>query len=128
MRVRSIFPLALLALFGALPAPADRGPQSPSRQQAEPPPAAPARREPSTATITFRKIFKSSTPEFVEIRINRRGESTYDIRQLDDPPSPESFPVSPALAEKIFALSAELRDFNGVTLDLPRRVANLGEK
>ncbi|HXU20171.1 MAG TPA: hypothetical protein VN788_06290, partial [Verrucomicrobiae bacterium] len=37
---------------------------------------------PSGATITFRKIFKSSYPEFVEIKVTESGTGTYDIRQL----------------------------------------------
>jgi hypothetical protein len=55
------------------------------------------------ATITFRKIFKSSYPEFVEIKVNENGSATYDIRQLDEPPSPVAFEVSPTLIQKIFS-------------------------
>lgn len=84
--------------------------------------------EPAQPTITFLKVFKSSTPEYVEIRIDRQGAGTYDIRQLDDTSRPEPCTVSPALAAKIFSLADELHDFNGVQLDVRRRVANLGEK
>jgi hypothetical protein len=126
MGTRRILLLSLLALFASVPAAAQ---ESASNRQAQQPAAtAPAASEPSVATITFRKIFKSSTPEFVEIKVNRNGDSTYDIRQLDDQPSPESFPITPAVAEKIFALAADLHDFNGIELEVSRRVANLGEK
>jgi hypothetical protein len=79
-------------------------------------------------TITYRKIFKSSYPEFVEIKLNENGHGTFDIRQLDEAPVPQPFEVSSALAEKIFALAAKLHNFQGVDLDIHRRIANLGEK
>ncbi|HEV3482867.1 MAG TPA: hypothetical protein VGR97_11130 [Candidatus Acidoferrales bacterium] len=82
----------------------------------------------SGATITFRKIFKSSYPEFVEIKINESGAGTYDIRQLSDDPSPQPMEVDPAVAQKIFALAAKLHDFDGINLEMHRRIANLGQK
>jgi hypothetical protein len=83
---------------------------------------------PSGATITYRKIFKASSPEFVEIKVNRSGAGTYDIRQLDDTPRPEPFRISTALAGKIFLLARAMRDFNGIKLEARRRIANLGVK
>src|SRR3984885_11102026 len=79
-------------------------------------------------TITYRKIFKSSYPEFVEIKLNENGHGTFDIRQLDEAAVPQPFEISSALAEKIFALAAKLHNFQGVDLDIHRRIANLGEK
>lgn len=79
-------------------------------------------------TITFRKVFKSSYPEFVEIRVNASGSGTYDIRALDDSPSPQPLDLGAALAQKIFALAAQLHDFQGVDLEIHHRIANLGEK
>jgi hypothetical protein len=87
-------------------------------------PASPA----SGATITFRKIFKSSYPEFVEIKISESGSGSYDIRQLSDDPSPQPMEIDPSLAQKIFGLAAKLDDFDGVQLDMHRRIANLGQK
>src|SRR6202046_4129901 len=81
-----------------------------------------------TPTITYRKIFKSSYPEFVEIKLNESGHGTFDIRQLDEAAVPQPFEISSALAEKIFALAAKLRNFQGADLDIHRRIANLGEK
>jgi hypothetical protein len=80
------------------------------------------------ATITFRKVFKSSYPEFVEIKINESGAGTYDIRQLSDDPSPQPMDVDPSVAQKIFALAAKLHDFDGLDLEMHRRIANLGQK
>ena len=82
----------------------------------------------SGATLSFRKIFKSSTPEFTEIRIHESGSCTYDLRSLDDPPDPQPFDVGPALREKMFALAAQLQNFRGADLDIKRRIANLGAK
>lgn len=79
-------------------------------------------------TITFRKVFKTSYPEFVEIKVTQSGSGTFDIRQLDDDPNPQSFEVSPALAQKIFDLAGKLHDFQGVDLEVHKRLANLGEK
>lgn len=84
---------------------------------------------PSDAPIvTFRKIFKSSYPEFVEIKVMQTGAGTYDIRQLDDEASPAPFQIGPALTQRIFELTARLRNFKGLDLDVHRRIANLGEK
>ncbi len=82
----------------------------------------------SGATITFRKIFKSSYPEFVEIKVTESGAGTYDIRQLSDDPSPQPMEVDPSVVQKIFALAAKLHNFDGIDLEMHRRIANLGQK
>ncbi len=79
-------------------------------------------------TLTFRKIFKSSYPEFAEIKVNENGAGTYDIRQLDDTPSPQPMQISQALAHKLFQLAAELHNFEDLDLDVHRRIADLGQK
>ena len=81
-----------------------------------------------TPTVTFRKVFKQSFPEFVEIKVNENGQATYDIRQLDEEASPQPFAVSRPLVEKIFQLAAQLHHFDGPSLDIHRKIANLGEK
>ncbi|MGH9686574.1 MAG: hypothetical protein ACRD5K_05730 [Candidatus Acidiferrales bacterium] len=82
----------------------------------------------SEAVITFRKIFKSSYPEYVEIKVPETGACTADIRQLSDDPSPQRFQLSEPVVQHIFDLAGELHDFNGVSLEIHRRIANLGEK
>jgi hypothetical protein len=84
--------------------------------------------ENSAAEITFRKVFKTSYPEFVEIKINQAGAGSYDIRQLDEDANPQPFEVSPPLAQRIFELAAKLNNFQNVDLDVHRRLANLGAK
>jgi hypothetical protein len=83
---------------------------------------------PGNATITFRKVFKTSFPEFVEIKLNQQGVGTADLRQLDEDPNPQAFEIGASLAQKIFALAAKLHNFQGVDLEVHRRLANLGEK
>jgi hypothetical protein len=83
---------------------------------------------PDIPTVTFRKVFKQSFPEYVEIKVNENGQATYDIRQLDEEASPQPFSVSRPLVEKIFQLAAQLHHFDGPSLDIHRKIANLGEK
>lgn len=79
-------------------------------------------------SLTFRRIFKSSYPEFVEIAVNEDGTGTYDIRQLDDTASPQPLQIGTPLVRKMFELADDLHDFEGVDLDVHRRIANLGQK
>lgn len=79
-------------------------------------------------TLTFRRVFKSSYPEYVEIRINEDGTGTYDIRQLDDTASPQPLQIGMPLTRKMFELAGDLHDFDGADLDVHRRIANLGQK
>jgi hypothetical protein len=83
---------------------------------------------PGDATITFRKVFKTSYPEFVEIKVSESGRGTYDIRQLDEEASPQAFEVGAPLARRIFDLAAKLHNFDGVDLEIHHRIANLGQK
>ncbi len=80
------------------------------------------------ATITFRKVFKTSYPEFVEIKVSDAGSGTFDIRGLDEEPSPQPFQMGPELSQRIFGLAGKLHNFQGVDLAVHRRIANLGEK
>jgi hypothetical protein len=80
------------------------------------------------ATITYRRVFKGSNPEFIEIKLGDDGTATYDIRQLSDAPDPEPFHVGDALRMKVFELAGELHNFEGLDLDVHRRIADLGQK
>jgi hypothetical protein len=83
----------------------------------------------TAAKLTFRRVFKSSTPEFIEITVrDDSDESTYEIRQLDDDPEKLPFQVSAALRTKMFDLAGLLNHFQGQDLDVHRKIANLGEK
>jgi hypothetical protein len=81
-----------------------------------------------TATVVYRKVFKNSSPEFIELRIRADGAATYDIRMLDDEPLPQPFAVGKELTQKIFELAGKLNYFDGQELDVKRRIAHLGIK
>jgi hypothetical protein len=79
--------------------------------------------------LTFRRVFKSSTPEFIEISVREDSDqSTYEIRQLDDDPEKSPFEVSAPLRAKMFELAGQLNHFQNQDLDVHRKIANLGEK
>jgi hypothetical protein len=84
---------------------------------------------PAHAKLSYRRIFKSSSPEFIEIVIRDDSDAaTFEIRQLDEDPGASPFEVSAPLREKMFELAAQLKYFQGQDLDVHRRIANLGEK
>jgi hypothetical protein len=81
------------------------------------------------AKLTFRRVFKSSSPEFIEISIrDDADQATYDIRQLDEDPEKLPFEVGSALRSKMFELAGQLNHFQNQDLDVHRKIANLGEK
>jgi len=84
---------------------------------------------PSSAKLTFKRIFKSSSPEFIQIVVREDSDTaTYEIRQLEEDPGSSPFEVSAALRAKMFDLAAQLNHFQGQDLDVHRKIANLGEK
>jgi len=90
--------------------------------------AANANASDSGPTLTFTQVFKSSYPEYIQIAVDQEGKGTWDIRQLDDAPSPQPLQIEVALAQKMFSLASGLHDFHGADLDVRRRIANLGTK
>ena len=82
----------------------------------------------SGATITYLKVFKSSYPEYVEIKVSESGVGSFDIRQLDEQPNPQPLQVGAPTVQRIFDLSAKLRNFDGQNLNVHHKLASLGEK
>jgi hypothetical protein len=79
--------------------------------------------------LTFRRIFKSSSPEFIEIIVPEDSHAaTYDIRQLDEDPGAAPFEITAGLKAHMFELAGQLNNFRGQDLDVHRKIANLGEK
>jgi hypothetical protein len=79
--------------------------------------------------FTYRRVFKSSTPEFIEIKIRQNSDTaSYEIRQLDEDGGASAFEVSGPLRGKIFELVEHLNHFKSLDLDVHRKIANLGEK
>lgn len=90
--------------------------------------ALPAVRAAGNATITYRRVFKGSNPEFIEIKVSDSGAATYDIRQLSEDADPEKLEMGAPVRAKIFELAAALHDFDGIDLDVHRKIADLGQK
>lgn len=83
----------------------------------------------TVAKLTFRRIFKESTPEFIEITVAQdTDKATYEIRQLDEDPEKSPFEVGAALRAKMFDLAGQMNHFQNQDLDVHRKIANLGEK
>jgi len=54
--------------------------------------------------VQLSPVFKSSVPEFIEIRIQENSAAaTYEIRQLDEDAGATPFEVGPALRSKFFS-------------------------
>jgi len=84
---------------------------------------------PAGAKLTFRRVFKGSSPEFIEITVREDSDAAaYEIRQLDEDAGSSPFQVSAAWRTKMFDLAAQLKHFQGLDLDVHRKIANLGEK
>jgi hypothetical protein len=79
-------------------------------------------------TITYRRIFKGSVPEFIEIKITEPGTATFEIRQLDEEAGADAFEVGAPVRQKIFELAAELKNFAISDLDVQKKIASLGQK
>jgi hypothetical protein len=90
--------------------------------------SAPAAVFAADATVTYRRVFKSSVPEFIEIKIPEHGDCRFDIRQLEEDSDPQAFQMGEPLRGKIFELAGQLHNFRGLQLDIKRRIANLGQK
>jgi hypothetical protein len=83
---------------------------------------------PGGATITYRRVFKGSSPEFIEIKVSEQGKSTYDIRQLEEDADPQPIEVGADVRKQIFQLAGELKNFAVGNLDIQKKIANLGQK
>jgi hypothetical protein len=125
MTMKTFFPRFLLLLC-APAALLDGAPPAASSAQI-PAPAAASR--PAHATLSYRRIFKSSSPEFIEIVVHDdTNAATFEIRQLDEAPGALPFEVGAPLRQKMFELATQLNHFQGLDLDVHRRIANLGLK
>lgn len=79
--------------------------------------------------MTFRRVFKGSSPEFIEISVREDADlASYEIRQLDEDPGASPFQVGAPLRGKMFGLAADLKHFQGQDLDVHRKIAYLGKK
>ena len=118
--------LVAASVFASTPAFAT---QSDSHQQ---PSATTAKSAPipaSTPKLIFRRIFKSSSPEYIEIVVPEDSHAaTYDIRQLEEDAEAMPFEITAGLKSRMFEMASQLKNFRGLDLDVHRKIANLGEK
>lgn len=87
--------------------------------------AAPASGE---AEISYSRVLKGSLPEVIAMTVDSTGAGTYDGRKISDPPSPRMMQLTASTTRRIFALAAELNDFQGIELESHKKVANMGKK
>jgi hypothetical protein len=78
--------------------------------------------------LIYVKILKGSIPEYEKIVVSADGSGTYEGRRLSDAPSPRSFRLSSGVTEKLFFLAHEMHNFQDVSLESHKRVADLGLK
>ena len=83
---------------------------------------------PGAATVSYRRVFKGSSPEFIEIKVSDQGKCTYDIRQIEEDADPQPIDVGPEVRKQIFELAGELKHFAVGNLDIQKKIANLGQK
>lgn len=87
-----------------------------------------AQPNPNLARLTFTKLLKGSSPEYMAIVFDSNGLGTYEGRKLDDPPDPRPLRLSPATTRRLFELAASLNHFKSIDLESHKKVANLGWK
>ncbi|MDE3180810.1 MAG: hypothetical protein KGM47_14275 [Acidobacteriota bacterium] len=83
---------------------------------------------PTGPRLVYTKTLKGSTPEYEKIVVNYDGSGSYDGRHLMDPPNPRAFHLSSGVTQRLFTLASELHDFQNVSLESHKRVADLGLK
>jgi len=78
--------------------------------------------------LTYRRVFKGSTPEYLSIRVDKNGAGEYEGRKLSDPTEPRALKLSLAITRQLFELADRLSDFHTLDLESHRKVADLGQK
>jgi hypothetical protein len=78
--------------------------------------------------LSYTRVLKGSTPEYIGVTVNADGTGTFDARKLSASPDPQSFKLSGQTLDKLYTLAAELNYFRSVDLESHKRVANLGRK
>jgi hypothetical protein len=78
--------------------------------------------------LTYSRVFKGSTPEYLRLSVDSKGSGTFEGHKLDEAQSPRPFQLSAATTQRIFALTAQLEYFQALDLESHKKVANLGQK
>jgi hypothetical protein len=80
------------------------------------------------AKLTYSRLFKGSTPEYLQLTVDSKGSGTFEGHKLGEAQSPRPFQLSAATTQRIFALAHLLDDFRALDLESHKKVANLGQK
>lgn len=80
------------------------------------------------ARLTYSKVLKGSSPEYLSISVDTNGNATCEARKLDEPPAPRQMKLSAATTGRLFQLAESLGNFQSVELESHKKVANLGLK
>lgn len=78
--------------------------------------------------LTYIKVLKGSVPEYEKIVVNSDGSGSYEGRNLSEASNPRPFQLSIGVTQKFFELADEMHDFQDVSLESHKRVADLGLK
>jgi hypothetical protein len=124
MRTRASFSCAIRLVLALGLSPAALSAAGQSTASARPDPAA----DQSVPKLTYRRVFKGSTPEYLSIRVDKNGAGEYEGRKLSDPAEPRPLKLSPDITRQLFELADRLRDFHTGDLESHRKVADLGQK
>jgi hypothetical protein len=80
------------------------------------------------ATLSYSRTLKGSTPEYLSITVDSKGQGAFEGHKLDETSSPRSFQLSGDITKRLFALAGQLHNFQSIELDSHKKVANLGQK
>ena len=78
--------------------------------------------------LSFTKLLKGSSPEFVSLRVDVNGKGIYDSWNPGGSPSPRPIQISPGTTTQIFSLAESLSYFRSLNLESRHKVANMGLK
>lgn len=78
--------------------------------------------------LTYTKILKGSSPEYEKIVVNSDGSGMYEGRRLAGAPNPRPFQLSRSVTQRFFDLAGALHNFQDVSIESHKRVADLGLK
>jgi hypothetical protein len=78
------------------------------------------------AKLTFVKSFPESIPDYYRVVLLQNGEAEYATAA--DDPQPVQFKISEELVKQAFDLADKLNHFKGESLEMRRKIANMGKK
>jgi hypothetical protein len=87
-----------------------------------------AGQESEAGRLIFLKTFPGSSPEYTRVEVTENGSAIFQGGKIAEPEEPETFTLSPETTKELFRLAAALGYFRNLTLEFPKKIANMGEK